>query len=542
MDKPDRVRTASPARSTSAECCTESACESGLKNHYFEGKQLTPDMFRIEQRYLVERRRLLNRAIHGWGVVYGYAIDVAGARKAQRDGASRTLRVGAGLALDQCGRELLQVGTAPLTLENVIVLDDNGRRTEAGRAFAAAEQYGRKPANDVCWLLSVHYAEQDAGRVRVSDPCHCDSHEWDHTCETVRYVLRSVPCRDCCAPDPCELRCDCGAGPCCDSDPDPVDRKKKYDERDAASTRASADRDAKAQRPIPDTGTLAHPRRGGCRCICDYLTGLQPGDDCDGTLCEIEEPCGRVRVDLAHGVPLACVGLIRDDCGWTFADYVEACGPRRLVKRNDLLFDLVRGCDLTRIVDFGWKDWHRLDDPVSFDDFSHAMGADGDEKDEYVTNDFWVKFSRPVRESTLRPDAVVITVLSVEREGHWRQALRVPIVRLDPTVFPAEPGDPDKHVRGARVVVEGGWVEDGLRGRASLFRYETWIEIEIRGDFIVDCNGQAVDLSAHGRAKASTGNGTPGGTFLSTFRVAPREAPARYAPQDPADRLKGASS
>ena len=45
------------------------------------------------------------------------------------------------------------------------------------------------------------------------------------------------------------------------------------------------------------------------------------------------------------------------------------------------------------------------------------------------------------------------------------------------------------------------------------------VEIEIRGDYIVDCNGQTVDANAVGLSPSPTGNGTPGGTFLSTFRV-----------------------
>ena len=46
-----------------------------------------------------------------------------------------------------------------------------------------------------------------------------------------------------------------------------------------------------------------------------------------------------------------------------------------------------------------------------------------------------------------------------------------------------------------------------------MFHGETWVEIEVRGDFILDCNGQPVDANAVGRAAAPTGNGTPGGTL-----------------------------
>jgi hypothetical protein len=97
----------------------------------------------------------------------------------------------------------------------------------------------------------------------------------------------------------------------------------------------------------------------------------------------------------------------------------------------------------------------------------------------------------------------------------------------------------DDYVSTATIVVDGAWVEDGVRGRRSLFLGgETWIEIEIRGDFIVDCNGQTVDANAAGLSPGPTGNGSPGGTFISTFRV---QAATPYAYAS-ADRDKGASS
>jgi hypothetical protein len=72
-------------------CCIDAPCDSGLRNQYFEGKRLTADSFRVEQSYLLERRRLLNRAIHGWGVVYGYGLKPAPA-SGHRTGISRWVR------------------------------------------------------------------------------------------------------------------------------------------------------------------------------------------------------------------------------------------------------------------------------------------------------------------------------------------------------------------------------------------------------------------------------------------------------------------
>ena len=50
------------------------------------------------------------------------------------------------------------------------------------------------------------------------------------------------------------------------------------------------------------------------------------------------------------------------------------------------------------------------------------------------------------------------------------------------------------------------------------------VEIEIRGDLILDCRGQAVDANSIGRRNQGPfGNGTPGGTFLSIFPLKRRD-------------------
>lgn len=67
------------------------------RNSYFDGELLTGDDFRREQRYHVERRRLLNRLTIGAGVVAG--LDVSAA-------AGGALTLSPGLALDGLGREI----------------------------------------------------------------------------------------------------------------------------------------------------------------------------------------------------------------------------------------------------------------------------------------------------------------------------------------------------------------------------------------------------------------------------------------------------
>lgn len=466
---------------TDRECCAEAKCESGLRNNYYVGKRLTVDSFRVEQKYLLERRQLLNRAIHGWGVVYGYAIKAG-----STPGAGR-LEIGAGLALDKWGRELLQTQTT-IEVNDMIIFgpDEKSVRIYPDIARAKAD-LPKLRKGEVCWLLSAHYAERKTAPVSVEGSCQCEHNEWDHTCETVRYSLRPVWCAECCHDFECELGCECGTGPCCDKSTD--------------SHNARVD--------MPRT-------RGGCRCLCEHLTQLVPGAECS-SLCEIEESCARVRVDLRNGVPLACFKLVQDGNYWKFDGAVEACGPRRLVKRNDLLFDLIRGCDLTRISKISWADWHRKQEPILFNFFSNALGyleKKYKPQEENVPHEFSIEFSRPVRGNTLGPDCFTMTVMTVEGEGGWWQTYRVPIVRVDT-------GGTDSLVHRATIVFDEAWVKDAVRGWRTIFqRSETRVEIEVRGDFIIDCNGQTIDANAVGHSPFPTGNGTPGGTFLSSFRVA----------------------
>src|SRR5215831_18150521 len=49
-------------------------CKSSRRNRFFRRKQMRAEEFETEQRYLIGRRRLINRAVLGWGVVSGFAL------------------------------------------------------------------------------------------------------------------------------------------------------------------------------------------------------------------------------------------------------------------------------------------------------------------------------------------------------------------------------------------------------------------------------------------------------------------------------------
>ena len=68
------------------------------RNKYYYGMLLSVEDFNSEQKYMNDKRRLVNRLVHGTGVVSGLnvvAID------------DQTISVESGLAFDNTGREIL---------------------------------------------------------------------------------------------------------------------------------------------------------------------------------------------------------------------------------------------------------------------------------------------------------------------------------------------------------------------------------------------------------------------------------------------------
>jgi hypothetical protein len=265
--------------------------------------------------------------------------------------------------------------------------------------------------------------------------------------------------------------------------------------------------------------------RGPHACLCQWITDATVPDE--GTaLCEWNGHW----IDPEAGVDLACVrvGDPPDKCTPLALSIEDDCAPRRVVKNNDLLYDLLQGCDLTRIDWISWHEWHRSLDQVSWDDFARMFREDG-------TTGFVVRFSGPVIADTVRRDAVVMCAVTTEQATGWRVSRRVPIVDLDLTPDLSElkgyaGGLPAGTTNQMRFVVRSEWIRDEIeRGRESWLSERNFrIEIEIHGDLILDCHEQAVDANAVGLRPTPTGNGTPGGTYLSNFRVERKRSDRSY--------------
>lgn len=456
-------------------------CSPSLRNRYFRGKLLTVADYEAEQRYMIRRRRLVNRSVLGWGVISGFAVTV-------EDG---HLHVGPGVAFDDHGRELVACEETRLCSDGDLLWLKPGACGCGETIEPAAGRY----------LLSAHYAERKIDGVRVDDGCGEASCEWNHVCETVLFAL--TPIKEC----PCG-RPDCrGCG-------NPTDCSALALGKGTESAGPAADPEKAA----------AWDDRGPHATLCEWSRDW---------LCD-HDPCGKERlclqngywIDPEAGVPLACVTVDADDCGKLVYTVDSDCHPRRLVRPNDALFDLIRGCDLTRIQSIGWDDRSGEMTPDEF----YALFVEPKEAPERpkrrsehvdyppVDTGFTICFTGPVQIASLTPDVMTITLVQRHPNERLGVVFRVPIEKL--WILPTQDGDPPDTTRGFRPMVSWQFWDGEINPDAvSGFERPTIVEIEVRGDFILDWRGQSVDANRVGRHRWPTGNGTPGGSFLSSFTV-----------------------
>lgn len=78
---------------------------------YFHGMLMTDRDFREEQIYHIEKRKLLNRMLHGWGVVCGFEINWEAGKSA--------LTIKPGMALDCHGNEILVCDPVEINLTSL---------------------------------------------------------------------------------------------------------------------------------------------------------------------------------------------------------------------------------------------------------------------------------------------------------------------------------------------------------------------------------------------------------------------------------------
>lgn len=105
------------------------------RNRYFYGKLLSVDDFETEQRYMNDKRRLVNRFIHGMGVVCG--MDVVRVD-------DESVSVEMGMALDFAGREIIIDSPVITKLSLLDGFSDYAEEDEANRCLYLCVAYDEK--------------------------------------------------------------------------------------------------------------------------------------------------------------------------------------------------------------------------------------------------------------------------------------------------------------------------------------------------------------------------------------------------------------
>ena len=138
------------------------------RSRYFHGQLMTDRDFREEQIYHNEKRKLLNRMLHGWGVVCGLEIEPVKEKK-------MTVRIGRGLAIDAAGNEIYLDESYELDLSETI-----GSSGQASGSDVCAENEEKKTENR--WYIVLKYKEVPTDPVPVYTPgSECEEKACDYS-------------------------------------------------------------------------------------------------------------------------------------------------------------------------------------------------------------------------------------------------------------------------------------------------------------------------------------------------------------------------
>jgi hypothetical protein len=166
---------------------------------YFHGRALGALDLRREQAYFLDKDRLRNRILHGWGIVCGLDVDLvapAPCDPTDQSPATTTLAVSPGAALDPGGNEIVVRNPRHVIIEKLLSAADHS-------ALAATP-------DTVYLTLGYHEQPIDPTRPLLSAECEAvPACEYGRVCETYRICASTT------APDPgpaCEPCCGGAAG------------------------------------------------------------------------------------------------------------------------------------------------------------------------------------------------------------------------------------------------------------------------------------------------------------------------------------------
>lgn len=122
------------------------------RNRYFYGKLLSVDDFDAEQRYMNDKRRMLNRFLHGTGVVCGLQV-------VEVDDVTVSLEMG--LALDFSGREIVVAKPVTKKLSSIEGFSKYARESGEKRDLYLCIAYDEQPEEPVHNIARVDNEQEE---------------------------------------------------------------------------------------------------------------------------------------------------------------------------------------------------------------------------------------------------------------------------------------------------------------------------------------------------------------------------------------------
>jgi hypothetical protein len=138
-------------------CPTCGGLHTLCRPRFFAGQLLTEDDLNRLDRYMVEKNRLHNRYIHGWGVVCGLEVVCS---VCDREGDRGKVVVKPGYVLSPCGNDIVVSETETVDVCDII----NRCQPPADECFAPSSETLCEDAEEE-WILAVCYKEQTAREV-----------------------------------------------------------------------------------------------------------------------------------------------------------------------------------------------------------------------------------------------------------------------------------------------------------------------------------------------------------------------------------------
>lgn len=446
------------------------------RNNYFYGKLMTARDFTDEQCYLNEKRWLINRMIHGWGVVCGLDVRFESREEKNKYACEKVISscekeeqcnivIEKGFAIDCCGREILVCAEQTISLADV----EPPTHPDAKRPVQGRQTY----------VICLEYDECRTEQVTLA-PSICSQSEknaFNRIRDAFKVRLRHAS----------EVNIPNGANAYCQLN----DQKKET--RENSGLKHCHEYQPECEQYEPLHHYLCQKLIEGCPqcdpCACLVLAEITAEPVDDGGHEYLKDLEQKVLPEKRR------VGKIRLT--------IDPCTHRRLVYHNKMLFDLIH-CyhdDLPHIIHISWRAFHGKKG-VYWDDFVKHIIVEG----------LTVTFDHAMDPATINRHTFFISFKFADRPSGTIVRKFIPVEKIK---------SPKKNNCKFRLQVSKEWIEEEIDASKSELFDGIDVEITLRSSLIYDLNCKALDGDFI-CGKLPTGNGVQGGDFVSWFSVRPK--------------------